>query len=143
MAYSSLNDESAEVRLWSLRVFNYMSPADILFGVDGDQIETITSYAGVSAPSTDIENPWILMLLFLGAILFPIWLMALIACVWRLMSGASPAIKIAIIVYFLIASMSNSFGRKDPMYAILAGIVVCVKRYEAIEGPDLQQIEKS
>jgi len=135
LAYSSLNDESAEVRLWSLRVFNFMSPADILLGVDGDQITTITSYAGVSAPTTDIENPWILMLLFLGAVLFPVWLMGLGACVWRLMAGAAPALKIAVIIYFLIASMSNSFGRKDPMYAILAGIIVCTKRLNEVEEP--------
>jgi hypothetical protein len=135
LAYSSLNDESAEVRLWSLHVFDYMSPTDIVMGVNNDEISSIATHVGVAAPTTDIENPWILMLLFLGALLFPVWLAGLSCCLWRLMAGAPLPLKFAIIEYFCIASTSNSFGRKDAIYMLLAGIVVCAKRMDDVERP--------
>jgi hypothetical protein len=128
MAYSNLQDDSAEVRLWSFRVFEFMTPTDILTGVDGDQVTALASDVGVNAPTTDIENPWILMFLALGGIVFPIWLAGLAVVIWRLGSGTSPAIKMAVIEYFLIASTSNSFGRKDLVFGVIGGIAVCARR---------------
>jgi hypothetical protein len=139
MNYSSLNDDSASVRLLSFRVFGYMSPDDLLFGVDGDRITAIGLHTGVANPMSDIENPWVLMFMFLGAIMFALWLCGWAATVWRLMAGADVALKLAVIEYFLISSTSNSFGRKDPVYAILAGIVVCVKRLELLDAPQWNQ----
>ena len=128
MAYDSLEDDSASVRLASISVVNFMTTDDIIFGMDGDQIAAIGQHAGIGAPTSDIENPWILMFMFLGALIFPIWLCGLFCCMWRLMSGAPPALKIGLIAYFCMSSTSNSFGRKDPVYMLLPGIIVCIKR---------------
>jgi hypothetical protein len=134
MAYRSLTDDSAGVRLMAFDVFGQMTPADMIFGLDGDRIAAIGSHTGLANPMSDIENPWVLMFMFLGMIMFSVWLCGLAACIWRLMAGASPALKIAVVEYFVIASASNSFGRKDPVYFILAGIVVCVKRLNSFDN---------
>ena len=134
MAYNSLNDDSASVRLLVFRVFNFMTPADMIFGVDGDRINEIAYHTGVANPMSDIENPWVLMFMFLGGIMFTIWFGGLSATVWRLMAGASPALKMAVIEYFVVSTTSNSFGRKDPVYLIMAGIVVCAKRLKELEN---------
>jgi hypothetical protein len=130
LAYSSLNDESADVRLVVFRVFDHMSFSDIVFGIDGDRILDIAKQAGLQNPNSDIESPWILMFMFLGAIMFALWFCGWAVFVWRLMTGAPLAVKIAVIEYFAIATTSNSFGRKDLVYATVAGIVVCVKRMQ-------------
>jgi hypothetical protein len=136
MAYNSLSDESADVRMLTFHVFDYMSVPDLIFGSDGDHILDIATQAGLKNPSTDIENPWILMFMFLGGIMFTLWLFGLVGYIAALMKGASPAVKIAVIEYFAIASTSNSFGRKDLIYMIVAGIVVGVKRmHEPDERP--------
>jgi hypothetical protein len=133
MAYNSMSDDSASVRLQAFRLFDYMTPDDLIFGDDGDRIAVIANQAGIDTPLSDIENPWVLMFMFLGGIMFIPWICGLIAFLRKLMSGASPALKIAILEYFLIASTSNSFGRKDPVFLIIIGITVCVKRLNKAE----------
>jgi hypothetical protein len=133
MAYSSLSDDSAGVRMLVFRVFDHMYPTELIFGVDGDRITDIAYHTGVESATSDIENPWVLMFMFLGAIMFTLWFCGWSAFVMRLMAGASPALKLAVIEYFIIATTSNSFGRKDPVYLILAGIVVCAKRLKQLE----------
>jgi hypothetical protein len=134
LAYNSLNDESAEVRMMVFRVFNYMTPSDFIFGSDGDHTLDIANRVGLKNPTSDIENPWILMFMFLGALMFVPWFGALVGYVLRLMSGASPAIKLAVLEYFAVTSTSNSFGRKDLIFGMLGGIIVCVKRMQAFDN---------
>jgi hypothetical protein len=140
MAYSSLQDESASVRVLAFKVIDYMTPTDIIFGLDGQRIAELGYHAGVSDPTSDIENPWILLFMFFGAIMFTLWTAGWLGCMWRLMAGADLALKLAIIEYFVVSSTSNSFGRKDPVYMILAGIVVCAKRLDEIQKAEQQQI---
>jgi hypothetical protein len=128
LAYKSFNDDSANVRLVDFGVFEHMSLSHFMFGSDGDGILDIARQTGLENANSDIESPWILMFLFLGAIMFTLWFCGWGAYVWRLMAGASPAVKLAVVEYFAIASTSNSFGRKDLVYGTLAGIVVCAKR---------------
>ncbi|MDR3448282.1 MAG: VpsF family polysaccharide biosynthesis protein [Alphaproteobacteria bacterium] len=133
MAYDSLHDESATARLVALHVIDFMSPHDLLFGMSSDQITAISSQEGLANPA-DIENPWILMFMFLGIFMFTLWFLGLAGFVWRLMAGSSPALQLAIIEYFCIASTSNSFARKDPILIFLGGIVVCVNRLQKLEN---------
>ncbi len=140
MAYSSFQDESASVRVLAFKVIDYMSPSDIIFGLDGQRIAELGYRAGVSDPTSDIENPWILLFMFFGAIMFTLWMAGWLGCMWRLMAGADLALKLAVVEYFVVSSTSNSFGRKDPVYMILAGIVVCAKRLDEIQKAEQQQI---
>jgi len=127
MAYDSLQDDSAEVRVQSWQAIGQLSPAEMVFGVDSDRVAQIATNLGLVNPNSDIENPWILIFMMLGGIMFTLWGAGLAVFLGRLMMGASPALKIAIINYFVIASTSNSFGRKDSMFLLLPGLVVCAK----------------
>ncbi|MDE1900764.1 MAG: VpsF family polysaccharide biosynthesis protein [Alphaproteobacteria bacterium] len=127
MAYDSLQDDSARVRVQSWKAPLLLSPEEVFFGVDGDRVDQISQQLDIASPTSDIENPWILMFMFLGAIMFTLWLCGLAAVVRRLTSNASPALTMAVIGYFVIASSSNSFGRKDPMFLLLPGLIICAK----------------
>lgn len=129
MAYSSLQDESAEVRLRSWQVFDYTTTPELIFGIDGDRVLQIGDHLGLINPTSDIENPWILIFLFLGGILFPLWLANLLWFMRSLLKGASPALVMAVLDYFLIASTSNSFARKDPVFIFLPALILVAKRY--------------
>lgn len=128
MAYNTVGDDSAETRLMAFKVFDRMSLPDLIFGSDGEQTMALASQIGVKDPTSDIENPWILMLLFLGAIMFSVWFLGWAAYVRQLMIGSSAGVRIAVIVYYALASTSNSFGRQDPIYVIIGGLVVCMRR---------------
>lgn len=128
MAYNSLEDDSAAVRVQSWKALDALSPAEMFFGVDSDRVNSIASNLGLDSPNSDIENPWILMFMFLGGMMFVIWVGGMGFFIKALLTDTPPALKIALIEYFMIAATSNSFGRKDPMFILLPGLIVCAKQ---------------
>ena len=78
---------------------------------------------GLSLPIDDIENPWILMMMFLVAVVFPVWFLATLAFAYKLIRGKPLALQMAVVAYFIVASTSNSFGRKDSTYLLMVGAV--------------------
>jgi hypothetical protein len=125
METSAFEDESANARWLAFKAFEYMTREEIIFGIGADRGVEIAYRMGLALPLSDIENPWILMAMFLGGIMFPIWLAATAAFVWRLMRGKPPALQLAVLAYFVVASTSNSFGRKDLIYSFMVSAVIC------------------
>jgi hypothetical protein len=121
-------DGSADARRLALSAFDYMKPEEIWFGVPGSRIMDIVYRMNLKVPLAEIENPWILMCMSLGAIVFPFWLMATLAFIYRLMKKQPLALRFAVLSYFLIASTANSFGRKDANYLIMASAAICAGR---------------
>jgi len=128
LAASLTWDASAESRKLAWQVFDVMTRTEILFGVSSDRIVDITYRLNQSVALAEIENPWLMMLLYLGALAFPFWLIATFVFLRRLMRGLPLALKLAVVAYFLIASTSNSFGRKDANYALMVAAVICASR---------------
>jgi hypothetical protein len=128
MAMRSMQDESAEARLLAFKVFGYMTTEELVLGTTQLRIVEIAYRMGLSLPLSDIENPWILMLMSLGIVVFAVWLPATVAFAMRLMRGQPLALKIAVAAYYIVASTSNSFGRKDSTYVLMVGMVVCAGR---------------
>lgn len=118
-------DESANSRFIVFEVFNYLSTPEILLGVSAERIIDVAYRMNLQIPLSDIENPWILMLLNMGLLLYPFWLAVTFALIGKLMWKQPLALKLAVIAYFTIASTSNSFGRKDSIYVITVCIAVC------------------
>ncbi len=141
LALSSLDDSSAQARVLAWQVFDYLSTEEIIFGVGGDRIMDVTERMGLLLPFSDIENPWLLMLLLLGAIFFTLWLIMTIIFIVRLLYGKPLAMKMAVMIYFAIASTSNSFGRKDSIYAFTVAAIICAAR-TLKEMPSTSQIPK-
>ncbi|MFO1242189.1 MAG: VpsF family polysaccharide biosynthesis protein [Rickettsiales bacterium] len=121
-------DDSAQSRTLAFMVFDYLSTPEIFFGVSTDRILDIAYQMNLAVPLSDIENPWLLMCLYLGVIAFPIWLAATLAFIYWVLKDTPFALKLALLSYFAIASTSNSFGRKDSTYLITVTIVMCAMR---------------
>lgn len=132
-------DDSAASRMLALHVFDHMSMEDILFGISGQHILDITAGMNGSFKLGGIENPWLLMFMFLGAILFPLWLAATGAFLYRLMQGQTLALQCAVWSYILIASTFNSFGSKDSTYLIMVCAVICAARAIKLLPIDFQK----
>lgn len=126
---ASINwDESARSRLLAFRAFSYMNDEELWFGVPAGRIIAITARMNLVMPLTEIENPWIMMCMNLGFITFPFWLAATIWFICHLGKNKPLALQMAIAAYFMIATLSNTFGRKDANYAIMVCAVVCAGR---------------
>ncbi len=121
-------DESADSRLLALNVFHYMSGDEIMLGMSADRVANITDRMNAVVSLGGIENPWLLMLMYCGAVVFPFWLAATLAFMYRLMRNQPLVLQLAVLAYFLVASTSNSFGRKDSTYLIMVCAVICAAR---------------
>lgn len=142
MQFSSLSDSSAHVRMLSLKVYDFMTTEDILYGVSVDKAKSITLRMGLVIPADDIENPWVLMSMYLGAIMFTVWLVMTFAFAWRLTKGRPLALQLAVLAYYVSASTSNSFGRKDSVYTIMVAAVVCAAN-ALIPPPKPERLERA
>jgi len=127
-------DASAHSRALAFMVFDYTKADDIIFGMSTDRIMEIAYRMNLAVPLSDIENPWLLMFMYLGIIAFPFWLLATLAFIYKLMQGKSLALKLAVLAYFITASTSNSFGRKDSTYLIMVCAVICAARAIQMRG---------
>lgn len=128
LAASSITDDSADSRRLALMVFDFMRSHEIIFGVAPERIVDIAYRMNLMIPLSDIENPWLLMFMYLGGLMFPFWLLMTGVFVWDLMRGKPMALQLAVVSYFLVASTSNSFGRKDSTYLIMVCAVICAAR---------------
>ena len=115
--YASLDDKSAATRALSLLAVGYLRDEELVSGVSTARIEDITTEMSQHYPLVYIENPWVLMCMHLGVVVFPVWVAATVAFFWRLVRHQPFALKLAVINYFLIASTFNSFAVKNSMYS--------------------------
>lgn len=118
-------DESASSRTFALMVFDFMTPEEILLGISAERITEISYRINLQVAMAYIENPWLMMLMYLGAVGFTLWLASTLAFLRSLARHKNVALKLAIVAYFVIASTSNSFGRKDSTYLIMVVAVAC------------------
>ena len=136
-ATSSLDDDSAQGRWLAFNVFDKMSETEIIMGVSGERVVNIAYRLGLMWPISDIENPWVLMLMQLGAVGFAFWLAATGIFVYHLVRGRPLPLQLAVLIYFITASTSNSFGRKDSVYLIMVCAVMCAARVLAAHPAEL------
>lgn len=128
-----LFDKSANARWISFMAFHYMSREEIFLGVSADKILGIVMRINQHYEMSDIENPFIIIMMYMGLCMFGLWLVATLYFIKSLLNHASLLLKITVISYFLIASTSNSFGRKDANYMIMVAMVLCAKNLKARE----------
>lgn len=112
-------DNSANVRLVSFRVMDHVNGEDFWFGVPVNRIETIAGLVGIDLRYEAIENFWIVLLAQLGLVGFSIFLLGLtlaVVHVWRI--SRLPA-RLALVVYFIVASGGNTLASKTPSFTLL------------------------
>ncbi len=114
-------DESAQTRVDAFKLFDYLSPSDILYGVDFAEVNfLLTTYKDVQI----IENCWINILLMLGAVLFVVFAASLLGFLRSIARGRGAIAAFAILNFIVVASTSNSISTKTPSLAIFAVALV-------------------
>jgi hypothetical protein len=122
----------------AFEILPLLNVREMIVGVGMDRINDLARQVGISIPQGDIDNPWVLMFLILGGGGFVLWLAATGWFFRNLLRGQSLTLRLALIAYFLIASTSDSFGRKDTIYPATIGVIAC-----ATASRRLQRTEKN
>lgn len=102
-----------------MAVLGLLSPHQLLFGMDYAEIAQRVAQLGLRLPITDIENFWLLMFLHVGVVgygLFLVGFAALLVGQWR---SAPFAGRLMLLAVLLVASTSNSLGRKSAILTVL------------------------
>lgn len=121
-------EQSAASRFLAFHALHLLSPQEMLTGISAERIIAVTDQMRMTLPLSDIENPWLMMFMNLGLVMFGFWFVATFAFVVSLLRGRPLALQIAVLAYFVVASTSNSFGRKDSTYLIMVCAVTCAAR---------------
>ncbi|MBV5344578.1 MAG: hypothetical protein JZU63_03075, partial [Rhodoferax sp.] len=117
-------DDSASVRGRVWGIFAHLSSSDWWLGISPAEINRLSLRIGLDPKSEAIENFWIYLFMqfgVVGYIPFVAGLALLLVVLWR---AATPTMRVAIIVYFLVASSANTLASKTMSLTMLALVVV-------------------
>ncbi len=124
-------DASAQVRLAQWEILGQLDTAQLLFGTPREALLADLNALRLATGVEVIENFWLLMAVSLGAIGFPLFLAglgALCAWCWQRTDLQGRALLIGTL---LVASSSNSLGRKSTVLVCLVAALVCLPRRRA------------
>lgn len=122
-------DASAESRLLAFRVFDYVTPGELVFGIGPEGIERILTHLKQFTTLTDIENAWILLLLNFGLMCWALFVLAFGWMLLTLLKGAPMPVKAAALVFMVMASSNNSLAVKDSSLVLLVVAVMGAASY--------------
>jgi hypothetical protein len=120
-------DDSAEVRVDQWRVFEKLSPQQLMFGTPAADLDLIYGQIGL----VGVENPFILIFLNLGIIGVPIFAGGLLAF-FLYLHRTYPDSKWVLIAALLILSSSNSIGVKGPDLFMMTACAIGMKGYSRV-----------
>ncbi|MDF3838315.1 VpsF family polysaccharide biosynthesis protein [Cupriavidus basilensis] len=133
-------DDSAAIRMQNWQVFNYMTPGEILFGLSPQDIVQVMFRLGLHYPFETIEIPWIYMTMQFGLFGLAVLLVSLgSASVWFYRRTAAGG-RLALLVFFVIASTYSSLAAKNCALVLLFAAVasvsgLAVQRPRAVAKP--------
>lgn len=130
-------DNSASVRLRIYRVFDFITPGDLLFGLSPEQVVAVSARIGLDPTFEAIENFWLLMLLQLGLPIFVAFACGLLSGLYLLWRRSGPGGRWAVLVFLATASTTNSLASKTAALTMLFSIVFCtaaLTRQGALSG---------
>jgi hypothetical protein len=128
---ASLDDASAQARLVAWDVIRKLTARDLWLGVSLQHEISIEHTLSPEQLGADIENPWILMLMYLGIVGFVIWFAALAMFALQLVKRAPFAIQLAVVSFFVVGSTANSFGRRSLVFGPMVAAVLCASMANA------------
>lgn len=120
-------DGSAAVRYRIWNVFDFLSTTDMLIGVSTARIAQLDSLIGLES-SEAIENFWLVLYLQLGWVGFIPFLIAM-ACMFAwLWTRSRGALRVAVLLFFIVASSNNSLATKTIALAMFAIVIAITQR---------------
>jgi hypothetical protein len=119
-------DSSAQVRVAQWQILDRLEPAQWLFGTPRDVLLGDLNALRLDSGVEVIENFWLLMFVSLGAVGFPVFLAMLGAlCLWCWRRTEADG-RILLVSILLVASTSNSLGRKSTILVCLVATMCCL-----------------
>ncbi len=117
-------DDSADVRRVQWQVLDHLSTRDVLFGMPEDEIPFLILTVNLDERLDQIENPWLLTFLKIGALGCVVFLAGLIPFVVRLWRNSSLWGRTLLVCGFIVISSSNSLGVKSNVLFLLTAFVI-------------------
>jgi hypothetical protein len=124
LAAHSYWDDSAQVRLSQFRILAWLTPAQLMFGCNRDDLIALLEPLRLAYRVGVIENFWLVMMTSLGLLCFPIFVMSLWQLLRWLWRTGDRSGRLMVIVLIATASTSNSLGRKSTLLMMLVACVV-------------------
>ncbi len=124
-------DDSATVRLVQWDILGQMDARDLLFGMDNDRLGAAMLRIGLDPPFNDIESFWLLSFVTLGATGFAVWLAGLLVLLRRLLREPGVYPRLILLSMLLVASGSNSLGRKSNILFVTVAAVMSAAAFTA------------
>lgn len=117
-------DTSAQSRLLAFHIFHFPTTEEFLWGMGPARIEWALDQLKGSTTLNDIENFWILLLLQVGLVPFVFLAGALLATLVSLARPGPLPVRLAALVFLMLASGSNSLATKTQSLAVLVAILI-------------------
>jgi hypothetical protein len=126
-------DESAQNRAVQFQVLGNMTPRELLFGTNFDRIVQIIYQIGLSVPFNEIEDFWLVILVQVGIFGFVVFAAGFLVFVVRLWKISSAPGRVILVLVLLIASTSNSLGRKSNVLTIAVATILAANAFRRPE----------
>jgi len=117
-------DDSANTRSMLFKVFDYISLEQLLFGMSNVAWEDIKLQAAINWGLVEVENFWIVVLAWLGAVVFSIYIAGLFSFVWSFWRRGGLATRLATILLIIVCSSNNSLAKKDKTLTAFAAFTI-------------------
>lgn len=122
-------DDSAETRIVQFRVLHDLTPREWVFGASIERVRDIIFQIGLQMPFNDIENFWLVMMINLGMVGFVFYVIGFVPLLWHLWKTNANVPKIMLVCTVLVASTSNSLGRKCNILTVLIPAMVATSAF--------------
>lgn len=123
-------DSSAEVRATQWRVLDYLSLRDVLLGMPESRLPEVSFAIGIEAPTTDIENPWLLTFLKLGFVGLTVYVAGLLPFLFYLWRRSAYGGRVVLVCGLVVISSNNSLGHKSNLLFLLTAFTMAATGFE-------------
>lgn len=135
-------DPSAQVRLAQWNLIGELAPAQIVFGADRKDLIALLDPLWLDYGVEVIENFWLLMFASLGLVGFLIFLSGFLSLLFWCWKRANLRGRVLLVTVVLVASSSNSLGRKSTLLVGLVSAITCLGKENAVIGRERNPVRR-
>jgi hypothetical protein len=121
-------DNSADVRFVIWRTLDHFHDLDLWMGLPIPGIDQLAGRVGIDMRFEAIENFWLYQFLLLGIVGFVPFVLGMALMAAHLLRHAQAGLGLAVIVYFVVASGTNSLASKTISLLVLTVLVTASQK---------------
>jgi hypothetical protein len=133
-------DESAKARIIVLRIFDLLTPADLLLGIGPRKIEGVLFLLSRTSTVTDIENVWLLFIMQFGLLLTVLFTIAFAGLLYSLAQRQPVEIGLAVVGFAVFMISNNALASKTQDTVMFVATVMGASAWAAL-APRRQRAE--